>query len=210
MKTVIMVRHGQSETNVRKVFTGQLNAPLTEAGRQQANLMAQYLDKFRVEKIYVSSLERAVETAQAIAQRQNCPMEKRNELMEINSGLWQGLTFAEIAEKYPQTYEVWRTDIGKATPDGGETCKQLYDRVTAFLEKVLTEPKETVCLVCHATPIRMMESFILAGSADRAQEISWVPNASVTVYAYDGEFREVERGTCDFLGELCTNLPKTI
>lgn len=210
MKTVIMVRHGQSESNVKKTFTGQLNALLTQTGREQALRMAQYLDKYRIDKIYVSSLERAVETAQPIALRQNCPVEKRDELMEINSGLWQGLTFTEIAEKYPQTYEAWRENIGLATPDGGETCKQLYDRVTAFFEKVLEAPEETICLVCHATPIRMMESFILTGSADGAQEISWVPNASVTVYAYDGKFTEVERGTCDFLGELCTNLPKNI
>ena len=210
MKTVIMVRHGQSESNVKKTFTGQLNALLTQTGREQALRMAQYLDKYRIDKIYVSSLERAVETAQPIALRQNCPVEKQDELMEINSGLWQGLTFTEIAEKYPQTYEAWRENIGLATPDGGETCKQLYDRVTALFKKVLEEPEETVCLVCHATPIRMMESYIRCGSAAGAQEIPWVPNASVTVYAYDGRFTEVERGTCDFLGELCTNLPKTI
>ena len=210
MKTIIMVRHGQSETNVLKVFTGQIDAPLTDLGREQARMMAQYLDKFRVDKIYASSLSRAVETAEAIADQQNCSMETCDELMEINSGLWQGLTFEEIAEKYPQTYAAWKSDIGNAAPDGGETCKRFYDRVTAFLEKVLTEPEETVCLVCHATPIRMMESFILVGSADGAQEISWVPNASVTVYAYDGKFTEVERGTCDFLGDLCTKLPTTI
>ena len=207
MKTIIMVRHGQSETNVRKVFTGQLNAPLTENGRQQAKRMARYLDQYRVDKIYASSLDRAVETACAIAERQNCALEKRDELRELNAGLWQGLTFAEIAEKYPQTYGAWRSDIGNAKPDGGETCSQLYDRVTAFLEKVLEDPEDTVCLVCHAIPIRMMESYIHALDA---QEISWVPNASVTVYTYDGQFREVERGTCDFLGDLCTNLPKTI
>lgn len=210
MKTVIMVRHGQSESNVKKTFTGQLNALLTQTGREQALRMAQYLDKYRIDKIYVSSLERAVETAQPIATRQNCPMEKRDELMEINSGLWQGLTFTEIAEKYPQTYKVWRENIGLATPDGGETCKQLYDRVTAFFKKVLEAPEETVCLVCHATPIRMLESYIQCGCVAGAQEISWVPNASVTVYKYDGTFHEVERGTCDFLGELCTNLPKNI
>lgn len=210
MKTIIMVRHGESETNVRKVFTGQLDAPLTDAGRQQANLMAQYLDKFRVDKIYASSLERAVETAQAIAMRQNCPMKTCDELREINSGLWQGLTFTEIAEKYPQTYVGWKENIGLATPDGGETCKQLYARVTRFLENVLTESEETICLVCHATPIRMMESYIRCGCVDGAQEIPWVPNASVTVYAYDGQFREVERGTCDFLGSLISNLPKNI
>lgn len=210
MKTIIMVRHGQSESNVRKTFTGQLDSPLTAAGREQALRMAGYLDKYRVDKIYASSLKRAVETAQAIAQRQNCPLERCDALKEINSGLWQGLTFEEIAEKYPENYQVWKNNIGFAAPDGGETCRQLYDRVTAFLKKVLAEPEETVCLVCHATPIRMMESDIRCGCVTGAQEISWVPNASVTVYAYDGQFREVERGTCDFLGELCTNLPKNI
>ena len=210
MKTIILVRHGQSESNVKKTFTGQLNAPLTDDGREQARRMALYLDKYRVDKIYASSLERAVETAQVIASRQNCPMEKQDAIMEMNSGLWQGLTFTEIAEKYPQTYAVWRSDIGEATPEGGETCRELYDRVTAFFQKVLQMPEETVCLVCHAIPIRMMESYIHYGSVAGAQEIGWVPNASVTVYTYDGKFHEVERGTCDFLGELCTNLPKNI
>lgn len=210
MKTVILVRHGQSMTNVRKVFTGQLDAPLTEAGRQQAMRMAKYLDRYRVEKIYASSLVRAVETAEAIAERQNCPVEKCDAIMELDAGLWQGLRFEEIAATYPENYAVWRSDIGSATPDGGETCKQLYDRVTAFLEQVLAKPEETVCLVCHAIPIRMMESYIHAGCVAGAKEIDWVPNASVTVYAYDGQFRELERGTCDFLGELCSNLPKNI
>lgn len=210
MKTIIMVRHGESETNVRKVFTGQLDAPLTHAGRDQAQRMALYLDKYKVEKIYVSPLQRAVDTADAIVNRQNCVVEKCDALKEINSGLWQGLSFTEIAEKYPDTYRGWKENIGLAMPDSGETCQQLYDRVTEFLEKVLNAPEGIICLVCHATPIRMMESYILCGGVVGAQEISWVPNASVTVYEYDGQFRAVERGICDFLGELCTNLPKTI
>lgn len=210
MKTVILVRHGESVTNVHKMFTGQLDVPLTDTGRRQAQLMAEYLDKYRVDKIYASSLSRAVDTAKYIAQRQECPVEKCDALMEINSGLWQGETFLEIAEKFPQTYKIWRSDIGKATPEGGETCRELYTRVTEILKKILREPEETVCLVCHAIPIRMMESFILCGNIDGAQQIPSVPNASVTVYTYDGVFREVERGTCDYLGELCTTLPKTI
>ena len=127
--------------------------------------------------------------------------------MEINSGLWQGLSFDEIAEKYPSTYLGWKNDIGHATPDGGETCAQLYDRATAFLQEIVNTGDETVCLVCHATPIRMMESYI---SGVSAQDISWVPNASVTVYGYDGVFHLIERGTSDFLGDLQTNLPKNI
>ena len=210
MKKIIMVRHGESVTNVSRVFTGQLDVPLTETGREQARRMAEYMDKYHVDKIYASPLDRAVDTAQTIAIRQNCTVETNDAIMEINAGLWQGITFGEIAENYPQTYQVWRTDIGSAAPEGGETCVQLYDRVTGFLQKVLQEPEETVCLVCHAIPIRMMESYIEAGSLKAAQQIPWVPNASVTVYGYDGDFHAVEWGTCEYLGDLLTNLPKTI
>lgn len=210
MKTMILVRHGESETNVSKAFTGQLDIPLTATGREQARRMAQYLDQYRMEKIYVSPLERAVDTANAIAARQKCDIEANDALMEINAGKWQGLTFVEIAEKYHQTYQVWKSDLGSAAPEGGETCQELYDRVTSFFEMLLGQQEETVCLVCHATPIRMIESYIKGSSVAAAQEITWVPNASVTVYQYDGAFHEVERGTCDYLGDLLTNLPKSI
>lgn len=210
MKRIIMVRHGQSETNLRKAFTGQLNAPLTEVGREQARRMARYLDTYKVDKIYASTLQRAVDTARAIAHRQQCPMEMRDALMEINAGLWQGHTFTEVAQMYPQSYQAWRLDMGNAAPEEGETCVQVYNRVTAFFQELLRSPEETVCLVTHAIPIRMMESYIRAGNVAAAQEIHWVPNASVTVYEYDGAFRAVERGTDTFLGDLSTNLPKTI
>ena len=210
MKTMILVRHGESETNVSKAFTGQLDISLTATGREQARRMAEYLDKYHVDKIYVSPLQRAMDTANAIAQRQNCPVKKCNAIMEIDAGKWHGLTFGEIAEKYPQTYQVWRTDIGSAAPEEGETCQELYDRVTSFFETLLEQEEETVCLVCHAIPIRMIESYIKFGCVKAAQEIPWVPNASVTVYQYDGAFHEVERGTSHFLGELLSNLPKNI
>ena len=207
MKTIILIRHGQSETNVAKVFTGQLDSALTDAGWEQARLMADYVEKYPIEKLYVSSLQRAIHTAGEIAKRQNCPMELRDDLREIHSGLWQGLCFEEIAERFPANYQLWRTDMVNAAPEGGETCRAFYDRVTRCLQEILQAPEQTVCLVCHATPIRMMESFILEKPA---QEIPWVPNASVTVYTYDGGFQCIERGTSDFLGDLSSNLPKSI
>ena len=210
MKTIILVRHGESQTNLEKIFTGQLDAPLTERGRTQAERMAQYLDQYKVDKIYASSLQRAVQTAQAICARQNCPIEPVEALREMNAGAWQGLPFEKIAEQFPENYQNWRQDISKATPEGGETCAELYNRVTAFFQEILCSPEQTVCLVAHATPIRMLESYIKAGSVSVAQQIPWVPNASVTVYQYDGKFHEVVRGCCDYLEGLQTNLPKNI
>lgn len=210
MKTFILVRHGESEANVSKTFAGQLDVPLTETGYEQARRMAQYLDKYHIDKIYASPLRRAYDTAAAIAARQNCAIETDDALMEINSGEWQGLSYAEIAQRYLQTYQLWRTDIGNAAPEGGETCAELYARVTAFFEKLLQQKKGTFCLACHATPIRMIESYIRGNSAIMAKKIQWVPNASVSVYEYDGAFHEVERGSCGYLAELVTTLPETI
>ena len=211
MKTIILVRHGESQTNLSKQFTGQLDIPLTKLGTQQAERMAVYVDRFKIDRIYASSLSRAYETALAIVRRQNCSIEKCDSFWEINAGKWHGLTFDEISSRYPDTYKVWKEDLAAAHPDGGESTQELYDRVTSKFEKIITETNDQViCIVTHATPIRMMESYIMSKSLKYAQDIPWVPNASTSVYQYDGHFTTVSRGYCDYLGDILTNLPINI
>ncbi len=211
MKTVILVRHGQSTTNVQKAFTGQLDAALTPMGIAQAERMAQYVARYPVEKVYASSLQRAMDTAAPICHMLNCPMETNDDLREIYAGLWQGLSFEEIGERYPDEYAVWRQDFGMACPNGGESCKELFDRVIKTFRRIVEDtPERVICIVSHATPIRMIESYITYGSVDGAAKIAWVPNASVTVYDYDGTFHLQKQGVSDFLGEMQTNLPKNI
>ena len=211
MKTIILVRHGQSTTNVQKVFTGQLDAALTPMGIEQAERMARYVAQYPVEKVYASSLQRAVDTAAPICRMCGCPMETSADFWEINAGFWQGLSFEEVAERYPDSYAVWRQDFGSAHPDGGESCKDVYDRVVkAFCHIMENTPEKVICIVSHAIPIRMIESYIAHGNVSAAAKMPWVPNASVTVYTYDGAFHLQEQGVSDFLGEMQTNLPKTI
>lgn len=211
MKTIILVRHGQSETNVQKVFTGQLNAPLTPMGMEQAERMAQYVAKYAVKKVYASSLQRAVDTAAPICRLLGCPLETTADFWEINAGAWQGLSFEEVAERFPDSYALWRQDFGNAHPDGGESCKDVYGRVVRAFRRIVEDTQEDiVCIVSHAIPIRMIESYIAFGSTDGAAKMPWVPNASVTVYEYDGTFHLQKQGVSDFLEDMQTNLPKTI
>lgn len=211
MKTIILVRHGESETNLTKQFTGQLDIPLTATGRQQAERMAVFVDQFKIDKIYASSLSRAYETAMAIVRRQNCPIEKRDAFREINAGYWHGLTFDEISTRFPDTYKIWKENLDQAHPDGGESTQALYDRVSSEFERIIFKTDDQViCIVAHATPIRMIESYIIGKSLQYAQDISWVPNASTSIYQYDGQFTTVKRGCCDYLGDMLTNLPKNI
>ena len=211
MKTILLVRHGQSETNVQKVFTGQLDAPLTPMGIEQAQRMARYVSQYPVEKVYASSLQRAVDTAAPICRLLNCPLEVSADFWEINAGAWQGLSFEQVAQRYPDSYALWRESFGKAQPNGGESVAQVYERaVRAFLYIVENTPETCVCIVTHAIPIRMIQSFIHYGSVESAAQMPWVPNASVTVYDYDGTYHLRQQGISDFLEEMQTNLPKTI
>lgn len=211
MKTIILVRHGESETNLTKAFTGQLDINLTEVGREQARRMAEYLDLYKIDVVYSSTLKRAFDTAQAIVKRQKCPIIEESAFCEINAGKWHGMKFDDISSTYPDTYKEWKENIGKAHPDGGESCQELYNRVTSHFESIINESvEETIAIVSHATPIRMIESYISARCVDVAQDISWVPNASVTIYNYNDNFHPINRGYCEYLGELTTNLPKNI
>ena len=144
MNTIILVRHGESESNTDKRFTGQLDSPLTATGKEQARLTAKYLDKYKIDKVYSSHLIRARETADAIVKRQNCQFEISHDFCEIYAGKWEGLTFDEISVKYPETYSLWIKDLKNANPDEGESIKELYDRVIEKFKAILLEKDETI------------------------------------------------------------------
>ena len=121
------------------------------------------------------------------------------------------MTFDDIETLYPENYSDWKSNIGIGKPDGGESCAELYNRVVSKFYDIINHSEyNTICIVTHATPIRMMESYMFGNSVDYAKDIAWVPNASISIYQYDGNFHTLKRGFCDYLGDKVTNLPKNI
>ena len=96
--TVIMVRHGESESNKENIFTGQMNTELTELGLRQAELAAEALKNVHIDRIYASDLTRAYNTGLPIAKSHGLMIEKNENLREIFAGDWEGLGFDEIKE----------------------------------------------------------------------------------------------------------------
>ena len=91
---MILVRHGESDANIKKIFAGHLDIDLTNRGYEQAELAAQYIrENYVVDKIYSSDLKRAYNTAKVIAKRFDLPIEALTELREIDAGDWQGKRF---------------------------------------------------------------------------------------------------------------------
>lgn len=212
MTTLILVRHGQSTANQTNTFTGQSQAPLTEQGRKQAQLAARALAGTRLDAAYCSDLLRAKETGTIIAGSQGLPITEDTALREIQAGLWENRTFADIIREFPEEYRVWHEDIGRSRCPGGESVAELQQRVLAAVERIARQNDgKTVLIATHATPIRSLLCFWHGFGLERMHEIPWPGNASLTSVTYEnGTFRLIRENDCSPLGALHTELDKSI
>ena len=103
METILyIVRHGFSLANAGKVFTGHTNVGLSELGLKQASHITEYFEDKKVDVIYASDLDRAYDTVKGVADNKNLEIIKSKNLREIFAGEWEGKTFSELMEKYPE------------------------------------------------------------------------------------------------------------
>lgn len=154
--TLYFVRHGESEGNAARIFTGHLDSPLTEAGRRQAEAVADALAKVRVDRVISSDLSRARDTAQAIAARHGLTVETYPELREIDLGEMAGRSFTDA-----QAHPYWNED-GFVEWPGGESLDAVFDRAFALIGRVVAEsPGKTIVVVGHGGVTRILVSHFL-------------------------------------------------
>lgn len=190
MTTLILIRHGQSVTNLTRTFTGQNDVPLTDLGREQAERTALYLDRFPITAIWSSDLSRARETAAPTAKRHGLTVRTDPRLREMNAGEWQGKTFEQLTADYPDTYGLMRSNVGLVKCPGGETFADVYRRVTACVDEIVHANRDgCVAVFCHGGPMRAMGCFWYGLPVERASGIPGSPNAAVSVVRYDDEWR---------------------
>ena len=200
---VIFVRHGQSEANTGNYFAGHLDASLTALGIEQAEKMADFVKNYPVTAIYASDLSRAFDTARPIADSFNLSIITDKRLREIHAGEWQNQTFTVLDKN--DTYLKWRTGEIPIAPKGGEAIADLFTRVHAALTEIMANHLgETIAVVTHATPIRVLKTEWMGVPLSKLRTISSPPNASVTIVNYkeDGQYEILLDGENSFLGEL--------
>ena len=214
MTRIILIRHGQSEANVLDYFAGHSDYPLSELGHRQAEKTAEFLDSTPIDRIFSSDLPRAFMTAEHIARRKGLSIETDCRLREILAGDWEGVSFAEIREKFPNEYRTWFSDIGNGGCPGGESTAQLWARFVPAAEELAAENDgKTICITTHATSLRVLECAWKNLPLERMVEIPWISNAAVTVVDYDpatctAQF--LQRDQNSHLAELATALPDNI
>lgn len=214
MTKLILVRHGQSVANFKRIFTGNGDFPLTELGKQQALAAGKYIKAHEdISAVYASPLSRAYETGSIIAKENGVPIITCEGLMEIYAGEWEGRLFDDIEKEYPESYSVWRNDIGHACPDGGESVKALFERCFSALEKIIEQnPDSTIVLATHATPIRSLSTYWQGIDIDNMKDVPWPLNASLTEVCFEKGrgFFDLRKDLCEHLAGIETALPSNV
>ena len=138
-------------------FAGRGDIPLTEHGREQAAAAAAVLaTRADVDLIVSSPLMRTRDTARAVAASTGAEVEVDDDFAETDFGVWEGLTFAEVTERWPAEMTAWLADA-QAAPPGGESFAAVGARVNAALDRLLTAHQgKTVVIVSHVTPIKTL------------------------------------------------------
>ena len=148
--TLLLIRHGETAWNAEHRIQGQLDIPLSPLGILQAAQLAECLASEPIDAVYSSELSRAWLTAAPVAAQLGLDVTAEPRLRERSFGIFEGLTLDEIATRYPVEFAQWRARDAAWRPRGGETGRQLIDRVLAAVTEIAARHSgRTVVLVSH-------------------------------------------------------------
>lgn len=175
---VYVIRHGESETNKAKKWTGWLDVHLTDKGKDDAKKAGNFLKGNSFDKIYSSDLVRARETAEIVIP--GCQYEISELLREINVGSLEGKQFSDLTEEQ-------KSDIAKNSyiAFGGESKKDFSDRVTGFMKKLEGINCDNIVVFSYAGWLRKMLDIVIGTYIPRAQVCC--NNCTVAIFEYTGE-----------------------
>lgn len=158
MKTIYIVRHGETDWNKEGRYQGTSNVPLNAVGLAQAKACAKALEHVHFDKIIASPLERALVTAETIKGRRKMDIKVDERLKEFNFGHWETKTVEEIENQWPGMIDHMYRKPGDIRIPGGETFQELQNRAWAGLKETLdhTEEGATILLTAHGVTNRML------------------------------------------------------
>lgn len=174
MKTIVFLRHGQTDWNLNGKFQGQQDIPLNETGQSQAREAAHRWGHTEFDAAIVSPLQRAHDSARIMLRDRHVPCLLNDKIKETAGGEWEGLLFTEIAERWPDEHAAFRLPDLDAGPVGGETPRQSGGRTALAVIEALQEAN-VLLVVSHGNAMRAA-AHLLLGYAD--EDYASVPRLS--------------------------------
>jgi broad specificity phosphatase PhoE len=156
---LLLVRHGETLANREFRYIGTRDDELSEQGRMQAEALAEALSILPVTAVYSSPRRRTRDTAAPIAAHHHLDVQLLPELVEGSFGAWEGMSRAEVLARSPEDERMlraWEADP-EIAPPGGESFAAVRERVVGAVERLaLLHPDQTIVLVSHVGPIKVL------------------------------------------------------
>jgi ribonuclease H / adenosylcobalamin/alpha-ribazole phosphatase len=187
--TFVLLRHGETPLTPQKRFSGSggTDPSLSAVGREQAERAAEALARRgTIQHILASPLTRTRQTAAAVAERLGIEVTIEDGLIETDFGAWEGLTFGEVRERYPDDLNTWLSDPEAEPTGGGESFAATATRIAATRDKLVAAyAGRTVLLVTHVTPIKTFVRLALGAPPESLfrMELSAASLSAVAYYA---------------------------
>ena len=179
--TVLLVRHGQTDSNVTGFYMGWSDEDLNEIGYTQVHRLSSRLASLPIASVYTSPLRRAYATAVILAEPHKLEPEVLDDLIEIRLGDWQGLHMDEIKRRWPELWQQWRIDPSEVAMPNGESLSEITERAIRAFRRILgaNRGKQAV-IVTHDVIVKVLVAHVLgvSNSIYRRFDIS---NASLSV-----------------------------
>jgi broad specificity phosphatase PhoE len=187
MKRILLIRHGQTDWNVEGRWQGHAQIPLNQRGIEQAQALAEHLREREISVIYSSDLIRALKTAEMIAEGRALTVRVDPRWRELNLGLFQGMTTAEINGKYPDEAQQMRADYMDFVIPQGESRRMMMERVYPAYQDLLVSDNrdQEIAVVSHGGTIRVL--LLKLFNFDEVFQHQSLHNTSISTLETDGE-----------------------
>ncbi|HVN86965.1 MAG TPA: 2,3-bisphosphoglycerate-dependent phosphoglycerate mutase [Candidatus Binatia bacterium] len=202
MATLVLLRHGESQWNLENRFTGWVDVPLTDKGREEARQAAEKLRGIHFDRAYTSVLQRAIDTLAIVLDvigQAGIPIERDQALNERHYGDLQGLNKAETAKKFgDEQVRLWRRSYDVAPP-GGESLKDTAARTLPYFEgKIVPDLRvgKNVLVAAHGNSLRSIVMQLDHLSREQVLELNLATGVPL-VYEFDSHMRLVSKRVLD-------------
>jgi probable phosphoglycerate mutase len=190
MLEILLIRHGETDWNAEKRLQGHLDIELNNEGLRQAALLAAALQGEQIDAIYASDLRRARQTAQALATDRNMTVQIEPALRERCYGAFEGLRYADIAERFPQGHQaLMARELDVRYPDGvnvAETLREFSVRAVGALMRLLKQPQhKKIAVVTHGGVLDCFNRAARGMDLSLARDFD-IPNAAINRFWWNG------------------------
>ncbi len=167
MTKVYLIRHGETEGAETKRYKGHIDVPLSDNGIEQVKRLSAFLEGTRsrrpdmtispIHAVYCSDLDRAIKSAEIIAGPHGLKPVINEGIKERNFGVWEGMSFEEINEKWPDAFSAWADNPLRFSPMNGESTLAARDRAMPAFQEIVNNHKEgNIAIVTHGGVIRII------------------------------------------------------